>query len=464
MLVRRIRDDLPDPLDLVRAWHAATPLAAIISGPGEREESAGERARWSVLAVPTEERLVRPGGPLLPPCPRALSESAQAVATDAPTPPFLGGWIGWLSYDLGRELEATGSGVSRRAAPDRDWPLGAWARCPGALVHDAATGAWLGVGEASSVEATLAAAREARAAPAHAAWSLTEPVDAEGRARYEAIVREALGRIAAGEIFQVNLARRLSASFSGNARALFGAWCARAAPRFGVYAESLAGGDAARAILSLSPELFLEADARTGEVATRPMKGTRPIGGDPRELFEASKDRAELAMIVDLMRNDLGRVARFGSVRVPEARTIERHTGGGVLQAVAEVRATLREGVTLEDLLRATFPPGSVTGAPKIRAMRVIDELEASRRGPYCGAAGFVSDHGRLALNVAIRTATLLGTRTPGGVFDHATLDYSVGAGIVADSDPAGEYQETAQKAWPIRIFTTGEHHAGGAT
>ncbi|TVQ60416.1 MAG: anthranilate synthase component I family protein [Phycisphaerales bacterium] len=411
-----------------------------------------------MLAVPTgwvqvtDERSIVPAG--------AGVGAAGAPGPDAP--PFVGGWIGWLGYDLGRRLEPTGQGVRARAASDRDWPLGLWLRCPGAMVHDAWTGRWQAVGEASSSASALAAcvasARAARAPGRVEPFRLETPADPHPRERYEAGVREALARIGAGEVFQVNLARRLSAPFTGDTRALFAALCARARPRFGCYAESVTTGapGPAHAVLSLSPELFLEGDLRTGEVATRPMKGTRPITGDARELFEAGKDRAELAMIVDLMRNDLGRVARFGSVRVAEARSIERHAGGGVLQAVAEVRARLREGVTLDELLRATFPPGSVTGAPKIRAMRLIDELEASRRGPYCGASGFISDHGRFAFNVAIRTAGVLGERGRDGRFRRATLDYSVGAGIVADSVPGDEYDETAQKAWAIRS-------AGGA-
>jgi anthranilate/para-aminobenzoate synthase component I len=150
------------------------------------------------------------------------------------------------------------------------------------------------------------------------------------------------------------------------------------------------------------------------------------------------------------MRNDLGRVCEFGSVRVDEPRVIERHGGrgeGGVWQGVATVSGTVRAGLDLADVLRATFPPGSVTGAPKIRAMQIIDELEPVPRGPYCGAIGFISDCGRAAFNVAIRTA-VLHSRAPGAGPDGPwTLDYSVGAGIVADSRPDLEWRETLAKA-----------------
>ena len=159
---------------------------------------------------------------------------------------------------------------------------------------------------------------------------------------------------------------------------------------------------AGRAVLSVSPELFLSVDAHSRSVRTRPIKGTRAADGCAAELERCDKERAELHMIVDLMRNDLGRVCSIGSVRVSEPRSIERHPT--VQHAVAEVSGTLRPGIGHAELLRATFPPGSVTGAPKVRAMQIIDELEPFARGPYCGALGWLGDDGAVALNVAIRT------------------------------------------------------------
>jgi len=187
-------------------------------------------------------------------------------------------------------------------------------------------------------------------------------------------------------------------------------------------------------IISMSPESFLSVDD-AGEVRTRPIKGTLGVDRDPSELLASAKDTAELAMIVDLMRNDLSRVCRPGSVRVTVPRTIETHAT--VHHAAAEICGALRSGVDPTALLAATFPPGSVTGAPKIRAMQVIDELESAPRGPYCGAVGFVDDRGTLELNVAIRTITL--------ALD-GTLLYSAGCGIVADSDPALEEEESRLK------------------
>ncbi|MEM1213940.1 MAG: anthranilate synthase component I family protein, partial [Planctomycetota bacterium] len=193
-----------------------------------------------------------------------------------------------------------------------------------------------------------------------------------------------------------------------------------------------------RTLISASPELFLELNADR-RVTTRPIKGTRPAQTPTEQLRDSLKDQAELNMIVDLLRNDLGRVARFGSVRVAQPRTIESHPT--VHHAVATVQAQLRPGLGLVDLIRATFPGGSITGAPKIRAMQIIDELEPVRRGPYCGAVGLI-DGPSAWLNITIRTALV--EQDPAG---RGRLDFSVGGGIVADSDPAAEQQECLDKA-----------------
>lgn len=204
-------------------------------------------------------------------------------------------------------------------------------------------------------------------------------------------------------------------------------------------------------VVSLSPELFLAGEfqpANSGFVVTRPIKGTRPSTVDPEELLRSTKDEAELTMIVDLMRNDLGRVCSAGSVEVSELRHVEQHPT--VHQAVATVQGRLRPGVDAASLLRATFPPGSVTGAPKIRAMQIIEALETRRRGPYCGAIGYFSDHGRFGLNVAIRT---LAIAPPRGVGSEVVREvhYGVGCGIVADSDSGSEWRESMDKAAVVR-------------
>jgi para-aminobenzoate synthetase component I len=195
------------------------------------------------------------------------------------------------------------------------------------------------------------------------------------------------------------------------------------------------------ALLSNSPELFLRVTpagdgSGRSAVVTRPIKGTRPnLPGMEAALRESAKDQAELNMIVDLERNDLGRVCETGSVKVTQPRAIEALPT--VYHGVATVEGLLRPDVGLVELLRATFPGGSVTGAPKIRAMQIIDELEPVRRGPYCGAIGYLAGDGTIELNVAIRTM----------IAKNGLVHLSVGGGVVADSQPEAEYEETLVKA-----------------
>jgi para-aminobenzoate synthetase component 1 len=194
-------------------------------------------------------------------------------------------------------------------------------------------------------------------------------------------------------------------------------------------------------VLSSSPERFIEVSP-SGAITTCPIKGTRPRGGSPAEdaaqrraLLDSEKERAELLMIVDLLRNDLGRVCEAGSVVVNRLHDVETFTT--VHHLVGEVSGQLRPGVSRAELLRAVFPGGSITGAPKISAMRAIDRLEPHRRGIAMGSLGYFSAHGRIDLNIAIRTIVRRGE----------TAYISVGAGIVWDSDPAAEYDETLTKA-----------------
>jgi len=204
------------------------------------------------------------------------------------------------------------------------------------------------------------------------------------------------------------------------------------------YAAFLPWGEGA--MISASPELFLQQHGR--HVVTRPIKGTRKRGSSEAEdvklrtdLESSEKDRAELNMIIDLLRNDLGRVSRYGTVKVEDEGTIEAHPT--VFQRVATVVGELREGVSLAELLRATMPGGSVTGCPKIRAIQIIDELEPHPREIYCGAVGFVGVDGTMTLNLAIRTMLQRGN----------TVYAYAGGAVVADSTAEGEYREIETKA-----------------
>ncbi len=257
----------------------------------------------------------------------------------------------------------------------------------------------------------------------------------EDRGLHEARVRAALERIAAGDIYQVNLAQRIELAGVHDA---FHSYGRLRDINPGGYAALLKwpGG----AVLSASPELMLRVDE--GRALTRPIKGTRPRIGDEEidarrrvELIASEKDAAELAMIVDLHRNDLGRVCEYGSIRVTRPRDVENHPT--VMHTVAEIEGRLRQGRSALDALMAMFPAGSITGAPKISAMKIIDELEPAARGVYTGSIGALGLDGALTMNVAIRTAQLC----------DGTATVWSGGGIVADSDPAEEYEETLAKA-----------------
>jgi para-aminobenzoate synthetase component 1 len=255
------------------------------------------------------------------------------------------------------------------------------------------------------------------------------------RATYLATVRRAIEYIHAGDCFQVNVAHRLLYPLRLPPLELYRRLRERNPATFAGYFDL---GDFA--IASASPERF--ARVENGEVETRPIKGTRPRGTTPEEdrarideLLHSAKDRAENVMIVDLLRNDLGRVCRYGSVRVEAVCRLETYRY--VHHLVSEVRGRLREGLGSVDLLRAAFPGGSVTGAPKIRAMEIIAELEPAARGPYCGCLGYLGFDGSMDTNILIRTFTL----------GRGWAQFPVGGGIVADSVPEQEYDETWHKA-----------------
>ncbi len=315
--------------------------------------------------------------------------------------PGEGRWIGYLSYDLGRLFEALPS----RAAEELNLPLFVFTYCRPVADRPGGAEADYGISDV----------------PLRSDFT---------RDQYESTVRRVMDYIAAGDVFQVNLSQRFTAGLKWHPAEIYRRLVRESPAPYGAYL-----GYEDFAIVSNSPELFFRVtpDRR---IVTRPIKGTRPSRqGMDAELRDSIKDQAELNMIVDLERNDLGRVCEIGSVHVAEGRVIESYPT--VCHGVATICGTLRQDVTFVDLLRAMFPGGSVTGAPKIRAMQIIDELEPVRRGPYCGAIGYLDSAGNMRFNVAIRTMIAQGGR----------IHIPVGGGIVADSDPTGEYQETLVKA-----------------
>ena len=356
---------------------------------------------------------------------RAWSEARAAWrASGAPPPAGIPAAVGWFSYDLGRGF----SGLAPLAAGQgrwAGWPL-VELHCHDAVwVRDAdGTATIFACDAAAAGRLADVLARPAAPAPIRLGALTADHPDA----RFLDGVARVLEYLRAGDAYQVNLSRRLSATCApggGVPVALAAALRARApAP----HAALIISADGEGALVGNSPERFLALDA-DGRVETRPIKGTRSRGDN------AAADRAEHVMIVDLERNDLGRVCRTGSVEVASlARVVALPT---VFHLVSTVRGSLRPEVGLAALLEATFPGGSITGAPKRRAMQIIDELEPAARGPYTGATGWLGAAGDLDLAIAIRTAAVRGGR----------LSLSVGGGIVADSTPEGELAETEVKA-----------------
>jgi len=340
-----------------------------------------------------------------------------------------GWWAGWLSYDLGREVER----LPDLGRDDLGLPPIALGRFEAWIEfdHERQTTAIRGDGDAAHLVRALQAA--GAAPPEHeqiAEWRTSLP-----RPDYEAAVQRAIDYIRAGDVFQVNLSQRLTAEWGGDPFALY-ARLRRESPAPFAALVRLGGAD----VISASPERFLS--RRGAAIETRPIKGTRPraddVAADRRQalaLRSSAKDVAENVMIVDLSRNDLGRVAEYGTVSVRELCALESHPG--VHHLVSTVTAQTRAGVSAADVIRATFPPGSVTGAPKVRALEIIEELEPVRRGPYCGAIGWFGPGDELELSVAIRTMIAARDR----------LHLHVGGAVTADSDPAGEWRETMHKA-----------------
>ena len=332
---------------------------------------------------------------------------------DAPDFPRSDGrWVGYVGYDLGRAFERLPA--ARR--DDLDLPTFAFALTGHSPTKDPRV----------APESPPPPSPHVTPAP-----RLTSTFTRDG---YMAAVARAIEYIRAGDVFQVNLSQRLTVPWPHPPAGLFRRLRELGGARYGALLDF-----GSFALVSNSPELFFRVeplpDGRR-RIVNRPIKGTRPrLPGMDEELRRSEKDQAELTMIVDLQRNDLGRICEIGSVRVTEPRVIEAHPT--VYHGVATIEGILRPGVGFVDILRAVFPCGSVTGCPKIRAMQIIDELEPVRRGPYCGAIGWLGPDGAMEFNVAIRTM----------IVRDGLVHAPVGGGIVADSDPAAEYEETLVKA-----------------
>ena len=468
MLLRLPALDAVAPMDAAELFRDLPGLALLESA------RPGRTGRWSYLAAdppavvdaPAEgadpfaeaRALLRrldsgPSGPVA----GRVADGGGAGA--APAPPFAGGLAGYLAYDLGRRFERLPS----IARVDQHLPMLRLALHDWVLAWDRRRGeAWLAARTVDGDRARLGrrvadvlarveaftrgeavGARDACAQSSPGADAPSSLVSGTTHAAWLAGVEAVRAAIGRGEIYQANLTRRLEAPFAGDPWPLFRRLRTGDPALFAGYLDlgaSPATG-APRALLSASPEPFLSV-AGDGTVSTDPIKGTRPRGRTrdedrelARELLASGKDQAENVMIVDVLRNDLGRVCVPGSVRVPRLLRLERTAA--VQHLVTTVTGRLRPGLDPFDLLAASFPGGSITGAPKIRAMETIERLEPVRRGPYCGAMAWIGPDGRMGSSILIRTFVADGER----------LTLHVGGGITWRSDPQAEWDETVAKA-----------------
>jgi len=439
----------------------------------------GRTGRWSILVADPLEVVVgsSAGSDPFAGARRALAR-LDATHLPAAAVPFAGGLVGHLAYDLGRRFEAIPTGtIDDQGMPDLRLGLHAWA-----ISWDRRDGrAWV-TGRAADADTgglarTIAEVRERAAAVGRAPAGanaglpplplLPQPlpplvfVSGTNRTAWDERVAAVRAAIAAGELYQANLARRLAAPFDGDPWAIFRRLRDGEPAAFAAYldlgqkperqadggpGERTLGGR--RAIVSASPEPFVALDS-AGRIRADPIKGTRPRGrtrADDRalaaELLASAKDRAENTMIVDVLRNDLGRVCRPGSVRALRLWRLEWTPS--VQHLVSTITGRLAPGRDAFDLLAATVPGGSITGAPKIRAMKLIEALEPVRRGPYCGAALWLDAAGAMGSSILIRSF----------VADGRHLTLHVGGGITWRSDAAAEWEETLAKAHgPLRAI-----------
>jgi para-aminobenzoate synthetase component 1 len=371
--------------------------------------------------------------------------------------PFIGGALGFVGYEVAHALER----LPPRKLKAWPWDLAfgfydavavfdlklrrAWIISSGFPETDETRRKARAMERAAALEHGLGVALADVPPPPGGSWTADL-----GEASYRSKARRIIDYIRAGDIFQANLTQRWTAPWPANAAAfdLYRRLISLSAAPFAAY---LSLGETTQ-IISASPERFLSVD-HSGRVETRPIKGTRPRGATKEEDFALAaelraspKDRAENLMIVDLLRNDLSRVCRAGSVDVPTLCGLESFPT--VHHLVSVVTGQLRPECSAVDLLAACFPGGSITGAPKIRAMQIIHELEPVARGPYCGTVAWFGFDGAMDSSIVIRTLTRDGT----------TLTAQAGGGVVADSVPAQEYAESVLKARPLLAALTGDH------
>lgn len=399
----------------------------------DSNRSEARDGRFSFLAAwPSEEIRVEFGAKAPFAALGRVSQRSEGAVPDGPRPSEVPAWIGYIAYDAFWSAPVRGQPRFDRGCD----PIMLFRRYPALFALDHQDGETWVVGDDRKACA-LFCARLDELDDTETPPPVVGAIEVDDAKEHRKAIGKALDYIGMGEVYEVNVARRWSAPFVGDALELWQAMRLASRVPLGMFFD---GGD--HAVLACTMERFIHWDAGSRTLVTRPIKGTirreTTNDGASQRLRADPKEQAEHSMIVDLMRNDLGRVAEIGTVKVDEPLLVEPFTG--LYHLVSTVSCITRPELSLEAILEATFPPGSVTGAPKIRAVEIIEKLEKHPRGIYCGALGFIDHDGGLSLAVAIRTATVSDGR----------VSYWAGGGIVEASDPDREVAETELKA---RVF-----------
>ncbi len=413
------------------------PIATLLESPFPTYQEQTSLARYSICAggamvrKGVKQLFTPPVGQILPLLRSLLSENQDKTEKNSPDLPFTGGWLGWLGYDLAWEIER----LPQLKQDTLPFPVAYWYEPEQLAIADHLEQTlWLAAPSVAKLDQLTA---QLRSSPADnytdsqiLGFSLIS-----SQSDYEQAVSKALAYIHAGDIFQANLSLRFQVTTQQDPWSIYQRLATINPSPFASYWQTPWG-----MMISCSPERLIQ--LKGNQAQTRPIAGTRNRGQTQeldlqlaQELITTTKERAEHIMLVDLERNDLGRVCQWGSVEVDELFTIERYSH--VMHLVSNVRGILRKDYDAIDLIRAVFPGGTITGCPKVRCLEIIEELEPLKRNLFYGSCGYINYNGDLDLNILIRTL----------LFNHNQVWGQVGAGIVADSDPTQEWYESLHKA-----------------
>ena len=419
------------------------PVATLLESPSSTDSEQLQLSRYSICAgaprtVAEKPQLWTPEvGNILPWLRSLLARNTNCNRTDIAHLPFTGGWLGWLGYDLAWEIEQLPE-LNKDTLP---FPIAYWYEPECFAVLDCiAQTLWLAAGDEKQLEAMEAKlALDSQQNTTSNNSTTSDITFLTSQAEYQNAVKRAKEHIRAGDIFQTNLSLRFKAKTIRDSWSIYQQLQAINPSPFASYWRSPWGD-----VISCSPERLVQLEGNLAQ--TRPIAGTRRRGKDiesdralAAELLQDNKERAEHIMLVDLERNDLGRVCQWGSVEVDELLVIERYSH--VMHLVSNVRGVLKSDRDAVDLIKGVFPGGTITGCPKVRCMEIIETLEPVRRSLFYGSCGYLDRRGNLDLNILIRTLLYITTE------DKADVYGQVGAGIVADSDPAREWYESLNKA-----------------